>query len=300
MFGLIRSKSLTDVFCKNHLLKYSRNFNAASSTSAQSAATVDNKLQETDIDLNARHVYPEFLPDPNLKMRNHIREKLERSDMLKRRAHIELPEFYVGSILAVTSSNVHAPVKTTRFLGICIQRQGCGLRATFTLRNMIDNQGIEVTYDLYDPTIQKVEVIRLEKRIDSDLGYLADAEPEYTTFPVDMEPEYLAEGESVPVNPIKVKLKPIPWRARYEIKGYKGIQEYSLPDYRLRWAKNYENQMPPETHVKNDLMAIYRSTIPEEDQKEIYAEVLSEIQKYEIKRRKVKRKSEFVPPKKSA
>ena len=48
-------------------------------------------------------------------------------------------------------------------------------------------------------------MIRLEKRLDKDLRYLADAEPEYTTFPLDMEAQYLAEGESVPVNPIKVK-----------------------------------------------------------------------------------------------
>jgi len=43
-----------------------------------------------------RFVYPEFLPDPNIIWRNRIREKLERIDMLKRRANFEIPEFYVG------------------------------------------------------------------------------------------------------------------------------------------------------------------------------------------------------------
>jgi hypothetical protein len=46
-----------------------------------------------------------------------------------------------GSILAVASSNPHAPEKSSRFVGICIQRGGCGLRAFFILRNVIDNQG---------------------------------------------------------------------------------------------------------------------------------------------------------------
>jgi large subunit ribosomal protein L19 len=41
-------------------------------------------------------VYPEFLPDPRLDHRNKLREKLERMDMLNRRAHIDIPEFYVG------------------------------------------------------------------------------------------------------------------------------------------------------------------------------------------------------------
>jgi hypothetical protein len=49
-----------------------------------------------------RYVFPEFLPDPNPIMRDHLREKLEREDMLKRREVIEIPEFYVGSIVAFT------------------------------------------------------------------------------------------------------------------------------------------------------------------------------------------------------
>lgn len=34
---------------------------------------------------NTRYVYPEFLPDPNMKFRHPIREKIERQDMLNRR-----------------------------------------------------------------------------------------------------------------------------------------------------------------------------------------------------------------------
>lgn len=45
-----------------------------------------------------RYVYPEFLPEPNLRFRNKIKEKLERLDMLHRRSHIDIPEFYVGKL----------------------------------------------------------------------------------------------------------------------------------------------------------------------------------------------------------
>lgn len=34
---------------------------------------------------NTRFVYPEFLPDPDMKHRHPIREKIERQDMLNRR-----------------------------------------------------------------------------------------------------------------------------------------------------------------------------------------------------------------------
>lgn len=72
----------------------------------------------------------------------------------------------MGSILAVTTSDKHSIGKTTRFVGLCIDRGGAGLRAFFVLRNAIDNQGIEVKYELYDPTIQKIELLLLEKRLD--------------------------------------------------------------------------------------------------------------------------------------
>lgn len=44
----------------------------------------------------SRFIYPEFLPDPKYEFRNKIREKMERSDMLKRRKILYIPEFYVG------------------------------------------------------------------------------------------------------------------------------------------------------------------------------------------------------------
>jgi large subunit ribosomal protein L19 len=48
------------------------------------------------VPLECRFVYPEFLPDPRVDRRNSLREKLERIDMLNRRANIDIPEFYTG------------------------------------------------------------------------------------------------------------------------------------------------------------------------------------------------------------
>lgn len=56
---------------------------------------------------------------------------------------------FPGSILAVTISDPHAQGKTNRFVGICIERKGCGLRAEFILRNVIDHQGVEVSINVY-------------------------------------------------------------------------------------------------------------------------------------------------------
>ncbi|XP_067012947.2 large ribosomal subunit protein bL19m [Anabrus simplex] len=268
------------------------------STAANSAVEDREQLPEGRKEvapLEYRFLYPEFLPDPAVDKRNVLREKLERLDMVQRRSQIDIPEFYVGSVLAVTSSNKHAVGKTSRFVGICISRAGCGLRASFILRNVVDNQGVEIKYEMYDPTIQKIEVLRLEKRLDDELFYLRDALPEYSTFPLDMEHEYLPEGAPVPVNPIKVKLKPRPWLERWERKDLKGVQELDLPERFFKRAK--ELAKPWE---KYDLMKQYRATIPEEEQKEIFSEVYSDLHQMELARKTMKRKRTFVKPKKVA
>lgn len=244
-----------------------------------------------------RFIYPEFLPDPKIEFRNHIREKLERMDMLQRRNHIDIPEFYVGSILAVTSSDPHAAGKTARFLGICVQRKGCGLRAEFVLRNVVDNQGVEITYQLYDPTIQKVDLIRLEKRLDKELLYLRDAYPEYSTFDLNMEPEILPDGAPVPLNKVMVKLKPRPWEQRWERKNLIGIANIR-ENINDKMAAQVERLQTP--WEKYDLVKEYRKTIPEEEQQEIYAQVYSQLHQLEIQRRKIKRSRSFVKPKKLA
>ncbi|KAF7280258.1 mitochondrial ribosomal protein L19 [Rhynchophorus ferrugineus] len=242
-----------------------------------------------------RHVYPEFLPDPKIEYRNLIREKLERADMVARRTQVDIPEFYVGSILAVTSSDRHNPEKPHRFVGICIKREYCGLRASFIVRNMIDHQGIEIMYNMYDPTIHKVEVLRLEKRLDDELLYLRDALPEYSTFDSNMDAEILPEGTPVPINPIKVKLKPRPWLERWERKNLKGIEELDLPERFFKRAKELEKPWE-----KYDLMKEYMRTIPEEEQIEIFSEVQAELHKLEVQRKKMKRKRVIVKPSKLA
>uniref|UniRef100_A0A0A9Y9Y8 Large ribosomal subunit protein bL19m n=2 Tax=Lygus hesperus TaxID=30085 RepID=A0A0A9Y9Y8_LYGHE len=257
------------------------------------------EVRQTFSSLRQRFVYPEFLPDPKIEWRNSIREKLERMDMMKRRSQVDLPEFYVGSIIAVVSSNQHSASKQNRFLGICIKREGCGLRASFVVRNVIDNIGVEVRYHLYDPTILKIDVIKLEKRLDDELYYLRDALPEYSTFPEDMEPELLPEGAAVPVNTTKVIMKPRPWYARWERTNFQGIDRDSVMAYVSEKMKLQipKHQKPWE---KYDLMKQYRATIPEEEQKEIFAEVDSELHKLELTRKKLKRKRAFVKPKKLA
>lgn len=53
---------------------------------------------------------------------------------------------------------------------------------------------------MYDPTLVKIEILRLEKRLDDELLYLRDALPEYSTFDANMEQEVLPEGINIRVH----------------------------------------------------------------------------------------------------
>ena len=53
---------------------------------------------------------------------------------------------------------------------------------------------------MYSPLVVEIEVIRLEKRLDSKLYYLRDCLQEYSYFPQDMDPVHLPDGEPVPIN----------------------------------------------------------------------------------------------------
>ncbi|XP_061561105.1 39S ribosomal protein L19, mitochondrial [Phycodurus eques] len=188
---------------------------------------------------------PEFIP-PRQRT-NPVKFHMERKDMIRRRGVINLPEFYVGSILAVTMADPNASGKSNRFVGICIQRGGKGLGATFVLRNIINNQGVEICYELYNPRIQEIQVLKLEKRLDDNLMYLRDALPEYSTVDPEMKPLPISSTGEVPVNTLKVKMRPRPWskhweRPKFDIRGIRFDLCVSPAgmEYVQKWARPWQ------------------------------------------------------------
>lgn len=253
---------------------------------------------------NYRFAFPEFLPDPDPYFRNPLAESLSRKDMLKRREKVDVPEFYVGSIVSVTMSDPNAITesKTTTFNGIVIDRGGAGLRAWFVVRNVVDHQGVEIMYHLYSPTIIRIETLKLERRLDDELYYLRDAPPEHSTVPLDMEPELLAEGEKVPLNTKVIELRSKPWTRRWEVWndllfGYtfdpKMIEERGIKSEKKRIEIHglYLNRGWQWAMRKYDLMRHYRNTIPVEEQDAIWEEVGDQLEARDrdIKRAAIKR-----------
>lgn len=221
-----------------------------------------NSFKESILPISWHHLikkYPEFLPHPLHSNALHVHRQID--DMLKRRTVLEIPEFYSGTIMAVTVSDKFAETKRSRFVGICIQRSGQLKFATFTLRNMIEGMGCEIRYDLYNPLILSIEVLRLEKRLDDDLTYLRDALPEYSTIPEDMKPEPLEDGAEVPINRTLVKMKDFPWSRRWERHLLQGIEKLeNVPQFFAEKVKRLEN----DPVYSYDLMTEYRTHVTEE------------------------------------
>eukprot|EP00090_Calanus_glacialis_P039169 TRINITY_DN6819_c0_g1_i1.p1 TRINITY_DN6819_c0_g1~~TRINITY_DN6819_c0_g1_i1.p1 ORF type:complete len:318 (-),score=112.47 TRINITY_DN6819_c0_g1_i1:89-1042(-) len=252
-----------------------------------------------------RYIFPEFLPDPNPEFRNSVSEKLARKDMIARRDKLEVPEFYVGTLMAVTVSDTCSPHpnKLSRFVGICIDRGGTGLRAWFILRNVVEGQGVEFMYQMYSPTLVKIEVLRLEKRLDDELYYLRDAPQEYSTVPFDMEPEILPEEASVPVNKTIVCLNPRPWLRSWEqmtgyVHGLELTDAWTTPGKIRKQARAF-TEGTLEWHQQTlqfDLMRDYRNTIPVEEQDKLWEEVGEKLEERDKQMRKVAAKRAFVRP----
>ena len=87
----------------------------------------------------------------------------------------DLPAFNVGDTV-----KVHLKIKEgTRerlqlFEGVVLKKQNGGLRETFTVRRVAYNVGVEKTFPLNAPTIEKLEVVRRGKVRRAKLFYLRD------------------------------------------------------------------------------------------------------------------------------
>ena len=85
----------------------------------------------------------------------------------------EVPQFRVGDTV-----RVHALIKEgTRervqiFEGTVLKKQGGSNRATFTVRKNSNGVGVEKTWPLHSPNVERVEVVRRGKVRRAKLNYL--------------------------------------------------------------------------------------------------------------------------------
>lgn len=73
----------------------------------------------------------------------------------------DLPQFSPGDTVRVHYKVVEGSRERTQvFEGVVIKRKGGGLRETFTVRRISYGVGVERTFPLHSPEIEKLEVVR--------------------------------------------------------------------------------------------------------------------------------------------
>ena len=87
----------------------------------------------------------------------------------------EVPEFAVGDTVKVYGLIVEGNrTRTQVFEGTVIKRQGGSNRETFTVRKSSNGVGVEKTWPLHSPNVEKIEVVRKGKVRRAKLFYLRE------------------------------------------------------------------------------------------------------------------------------
>jgi len=95
--------------------------------------------------------------------------KAVESEQLKK----DITPFNVGDTVRVYYKVIEGDRERIQpFEGIVIKRSGSGLRETFTVRRVSYGIGVERTFPLHSPRLEKIEVIRRGKVRRAKLYYL--------------------------------------------------------------------------------------------------------------------------------
>lgn len=87
----------------------------------------------------------------------------------------EITPFRVGDTVRVSAKVIEGTRERIQvFEGVVLKRQNGGARETFTVRKTSNGIGVEKTWPLHSPIVEKIEVIRRGKVRRAKLNYLRD------------------------------------------------------------------------------------------------------------------------------
>ena len=87
----------------------------------------------------------------------------------------EVSEFNVGDTVKVYAKVKEGNRERTQvFEGTVLKRQNGGVKETFTVRKASNGVGVEKTWPVHSPNVEKIEVVRRGKVRRAKLNYLRD------------------------------------------------------------------------------------------------------------------------------
>jgi large subunit ribosomal protein L19 len=103
-------------------------------------------------------------------MKNKLLALVEEANLKK-----DIPEFSIGDQVDVHQRILEGQKERTQvFSGVVIARRGDGMREMFTVRRIVQGEGVERVFPLHSPKIVKVEVKRTGRVRRAKLYYLRD------------------------------------------------------------------------------------------------------------------------------
>lgn len=103
-------------------------------------------------------------------MQNQYITAIEADNMKK-----DIPDFEIGDTVKVGVRIIEGSKERKQpFIGVVIARRGKGMNETFTVRRIVNNEGVERIFPLHSPRIVDIEVQRRGKTRRSKLYFLRD------------------------------------------------------------------------------------------------------------------------------
>jgi large subunit ribosomal protein L19 len=101
---------------------------------------------------------------------------MNRTDLIDQASlRDDIPEFGPGDTLKVHVRVVEGNKERVQlFQGVVIRRQGSGIRETFTVRKLSYGVGVERTFPVHTPIVQRIEVVSRGAVRRAKLFYLRD------------------------------------------------------------------------------------------------------------------------------
>jgi large subunit ribosomal protein L19 len=104
-------------------------------------------------------------------MRNSLLQHVEQQYTKKE----NVPSFAVGDTVDVHTKIVEGEKERIQvFAGVVIMKKGAGINETFTVRRIVNNEGVERIFPVHSPFVQKVVVKRSGETRRAKLFYLRE------------------------------------------------------------------------------------------------------------------------------
>lgn len=118
-------------------------------------------------------------------------ENLKGDDLLRavEQPHLrdDIPEFRVGDTVdvEVIIEETDDKQRTQTFRGTCIARKGSGTDEMFTVRKMVQGEGVERIFPLHSPSIKEIRLVRRGKARRAKLHFLRERKGKATRIEED-------------------------------------------------------------------------------------------------------------------